>query len=413
MKRHSLVSLFFMAAVALLDSQPMLAQHFVPAPNAEYLGFVGVTPDNSHLVWRNTGAFGIIDVESGESVFEYDYGRGVFEPHGLSDDGRWLIGGGFGAHPFSDGARAMLSQYGLYYTPLKSYLDGTFKEDTRVIDLSPFLPFKESPRLVAFFRKVIDLGEDRFAVIMMIRHEHKQTSKRTGHAIVFSAREHRVLSSCNLDGDGKRISDDTSQHFARLKTIPPKRGSQSSLVLQHVPTSSEAALQESKPKQIAPAIFLADDGDTFLATGPTGSFIGHTASGKATRITGANHLPYRSGPLDGVRWMFSPDAKRAVGYNTESQLEGKTRHFSSLPVKQATIFNTTTGSSLQTIHFASAPPTVHHVQCVLGFSQDNRYLITSVGDWVRTDGRKGIRFPRMKGFALWDLDAETNSGDYQ
>ena len=390
-------------AVLLTCCQVCVAQHVVPCSAR----VIALTPDNQRLIVGDYGRCSILDVATGKTLFESEYREGVFEPHGISDDGEWLIGGGYGVQSGSELARAELSPRSIYYAPLKAFEDGTFRQAVREIDMSPFLPLKQSPHLVAFVRRIIDLGDDRYAAIMMIRHEVRKSSKRTAHAVVFSAKEHRMLTACNLDGDAEKIEGDHAQHFPLLTTTRSKRA-YSGLRLRYVPIDSSASLQAKTYKQIAPILFAADDGETFLAAGGESALIGDVLAGHQTILRNTSHLGFHRGRLGGTRVEFSSDASRLVVYNAEFRLNAQVRQYARQPIKQATVFDTETGAIIRTINFQA---TAHRngVQRVSGFSRDNRYLITQAGDWVSSNS--GVN-PRIQATVLWDIEDEAEDTGY-
>ena len=95
------------AAVALgsIHQRIWQAQIHVRIPHdddfAGRLRFAALTPDNRILIAESSREVVFCDVQSGAVLARYRFGPQMFQPCGLSKDGKWVIGGGFGVQPFS------------------------------------------------------------------------------------------------------------------------------------------------------------------------------------------------------------------------------------------------------------------------------------------------------------------------
>jgi hypothetical protein len=356
----------------------------------------------------------LIDIESGNTLFHHKYRGGVFEPHGVSSDGKLLIGGGYGM-PQSLGAE--LDDLSVYYCPIDSYLDGTFHRKTRRLDVRDYLPLDKSPNLRFFIREVRDLGDGLFAVLGMVRHSNARSAKRTQHAIVFSASEHRVLASSNIDGESETIDHQADGRFTFAKVVKPKHRYDAREFVQRfrVPIEPKSSLGAGKPMEVAgKVIAIAPDQETFFSMGTHVPFLGNARMSRAIFLPSAADLARRVDIFDLVTAHFSPDNKLLAVAVRDGVIDPKQPNVPLLyyrPAGKVELFATHSGDHLTTIDLRSDSDGSASALGVCGFSPDCRLLITLDGALQPSGTKQGHRHENHRGFSLWYFETHPTTGD--
>ncbi|KAA5537954.1 hypothetical protein FYK55_27995 [Roseiconus nitratireducens] len=392
------------------------AETYLPLPSPDEFRFVGMTPDNEMLVASSVQKVLILEAGSGRIRFHGSYRDGVFQPHGISNDGKLLIGGGYGIHAFAD---TDLDDLSIYYCPVAGYLDGTFQRMTRRLDLRAHLPLNQSPDPRFFIHDVRDLGDGRFAVVGFVRDSNARTANRTHHAIVFSASEHRVLSAWNLDARSKPIEDTGDSTFPFAVSTESRGRDDFRSFFSHfrIPIDSSAELQAANPVTVRGQVLAtARDAIHFFSMGTQGPFIGDALTSKVDFLTRESEILRGVAYYDLVQGHFSPDSTLLAVSVWDASVDPKstfalTKILYYHPLETAEIYAVGSGEKIAAVDLRPTTEGRAPVFQVCGFSPDNRYLVTIAGTLKPVENGDGHQFVQQHGFCLWDIQSHRSNSE--
>lgn len=421
-------SLFVVLAI-LFSPNTAAGQKFVPLPQSVILSPFNLspqteighhctllTPDSRHLIatdirQEKQGAIAlvsILDLQTGELLFEKPLDKDTLAPIGMTSDGQWLIGGGFNMHPYSEGVRRDMSKTSLYYAPLAAYLDEQTQAQVHELDLTSILPLNANPHLRVFLQSTRDLRDGLVAVFYVVARDHTAAAEHTNHCLVFSTREHRIVTSSDLGGKAKRITDVANQHFERIKLVPVKHqplnqvATTQNMIRQRIPLTYQAELQATRAFT-APGtnVIIAPNGRTFFAVGPNGAFVGDSVTRNVTYLKDARQLRMpRHHWREGIRVVFSEDSTRLAARPFRYQKEAYQSAYL-LADTQAVVYDVKNGNKLATLDFSISESNPYHIDPMLRFSSDNRHLLTGASTQTRTMAPRTQR--KYCGYTIWAL----------
>jgi len=229
MNRRTLLGLLALCAVLPAVARPAFAQRLVRMQAEGLPRLTGVTPDHRYLVANDVHEVLVYDLATDRLVARHDCGRHVFEPHGLSGQGEWIVGE---AYQFRHFPRDPPDRRSVYYCSIDDWIAGRHREVTRTVDLTPVLPLAAAPRsdphFARYTRAVLDVDEKRFAVLFLVNHRPtSRQAKVTTHLAVISRSDGRLLAGSHLASRrvhlGRREGDWVSAIEVLKEIHPPRR----------------------------------------------------------------------------------------------------------------------------------------------------------------------------------------------
>jgi len=360
---------------------------------------------------RTTKQVFVYDLEADRVVACHEGDRRVFEPHGLVDDGKWVVGAVFGYPNDPNDPRS------LYFCPLHDWIEGRHREATRTVDLSPILPLKKAPlakfHLARYTRPVLDLGQGRFAVLVLVCHRPiSRTGKVVTMLVVVSRSDAAVVAVTEHHSRRVHLGQRDGDWITAIEVIEDVRAPGRKLYITaarvpHFPHTTRARqirfpLDDKQSVELGRvqsvpgnAIAFGQDGASVFAIRPyvAPPLIGDLATGEIRPLHGL------SPALNQYAAWFSRDCRLLGVMATQCMLDEDRFLVPIRPFDRILIYDVASGRLVNTIRLDPA-----YRSGAVRFTDDNRYLVTSLREPERkTTGPFAARTGKFLGYQLWDL----------